>query len=190
MDYIFLAGLVGSILLVIGAAWPEPKKKMHPVKSVKNWFFIIGGLLLLNYAMLGYLKAGPIFFVFLQILVLISDILMMLDTDDRIDTAVISITGAGLVIWSLFMFSGYGTVIFIFGLMAVGLGHAFEMGSLRRSIALTAGSMLIALFSYLEANWIFFWLNVFFALFSGYYLIKGLSAHSGRPNRKTGKKRK
>jgi len=37
---------------------------------------------------------------------------------------------------------------------------------------LALGGALIALFSYFEVNWIFFWLNVFFAIFSGYYVYK------------------
>ena len=52
MDYIFLAGLIGSLTLVTGAAWPEMKVKKHPVKSVKNWLFAIGGLIMLIYAIL------------------------------------------------------------------------------------------------------------------------------------------
>jgi len=37
MDYIFLTGLVGSIILVTGAAWPENTNVKHPAKSFKNW---------------------------------------------------------------------------------------------------------------------------------------------------------
>ena len=97
---------------------------------------------------------------------------MMLDISDRIDTAIISIAGLILIAWSLTLFEGYNTIFFIVGLSGIGLGYAFEMGTLRRGIALTLGSALIALFSYIEASWIFFWLNVFFALFSGYYVLR------------------
>jgi len=78
------------------------------------------------------------------------------------------------VIWSLFLFQGYTTVIFIIGLSITGLGFALEMGTLRRDIALTFGTALIAIFSFMVASWIFFWLNTFFALFSAYYMLKGL----------------
>lgn len=173
-DYIFLTGLIGSLILVLGAAWPNPKKAIHPAKCTKNWLFAIGGLFMFAYALLGYLNDGPIFFVILQILVAVSSVLMMLNLDDRIDTPIISISGIILIIWSLYIFEGYNTLIFIFGLAGIGLGYAFKMGTIRRDLALTLGSILIAIFSYVEASWIFFWLNTFFALFSGYYLIRSL----------------
>lgn len=176
MDYIFTTGLLGSLVLVTGAAWPESKNLKHPTKSLKNWLFAIGGLLMFLYAFLGYQQGGPIFYVILEILVAISSVLMMLNTPDKVDTPILTISCLGLVIWSLFLFEGYSTIIFILGLFGTGLGYAFQMGSLRRSIALTSGSVLIALFSYIEASWIFFWLNIFFAIFSAYYLYKGLTA--------------
>ncbi|MBI2638410.1 hypothetical protein HYW83_02365 [Candidatus Peregrinibacteria bacterium] len=172
MNYIFLTGLVGSLILVTGAAWPEAKDIRHPTKSLKNWLFAIGGFVMLIYAFLGYQQGGPIFFVILEILVAIASILMMLNTPDKIDTPIIAVSGLGLIIWSLYLFENYGTVIFILGLCGIGLGYAFQMGTMRRSVALTLGSILIALFSYIEASWIFFWLNVFFAIFSAYYLYK------------------
>jgi len=130
---------------------------------------------MLVYAIFNYQNGGAIFFVFLQALVIVSSILMMLNTSDRVDVPVIAISGLILIIWSVYLFEGYNTVFFILGLCGIGLGYAFQMGSLRRSVALVLGSALIALFSYIEASWIFFWLNVFFAVFSGYYLIKGLT---------------
>jgi len=65
-------------------------------------------------------------------------------------------------------------VIFVFGLMVLGFGYAFRMGTLRRYVALVMGSATLAWFSFLEFNWIFFGLNIFFAIFSGYYLIKNI----------------
>ncbi len=174
MDYICLTGLLGSLVLVTGAAWPEKKGKHTPMQSTKNWLFAIGGVLMLLYAVLGWMVGGPIFFVFLEILVVVASVMMMGGVDDRIDTAVISLLGLAFIIWSLTLFEGYNTVFFIIGLSGVGLGYAFDMGTLRRSVALTVGSVLIALFSYIEASWIFFWLNTFFAIFSMYYVILGL----------------
>ena len=180
MDYIFLTGLIGSLVIVIGAAWPEKMVK-RPVQSIKNWLFTIGGLIMLFYAIFGYMAGGSIFFIFLQLLVIVSCILMMLDLNDIIDTVVISITALAFIVWSFFLFKGYNTIFFIIGLAGIGLGYAFKMGTVRRNVALTLGSMLIALFSYFEASWIFFWLNVFFAFFSGYYLIHGLLHRKGVP---------
>lgn len=172
MNSIFLTGLVGSLVLVTGAAWPEIKNIKHPIKSLKNWLFAVGGFIMLLYAIFGYQQGGPIFFVILEILVAIASILMMLNTPDKIDTPILTISSLGLIIWSLYLFEGYHTVLFILGLCGIGLGYAFQMGTLRRSIALTFGSVLIALFSYIEASWIFFWLNVFFGIFSAYYIFK------------------
>jgi len=175
MNYIFLTGLIGSLVLVTGAAWPEIKDIKHPTKSLKNWLLAIGGFIMLLYSIFGYQQGGPIFFVILECLVAIASILMMLNTPDKVDTPILTIASLGFIIWSLFLFEGYNTVFFILGLCGVGLGYAFQMGSLRRSIALTLGSALIALFSYFEASWIFFWLNQFFAIFSAYYVYKGLA---------------
>jgi hypothetical protein len=174
MDYIFLTGLIGSLILVTGAAWPDKKGLTHPAKSFKNWLFAIGGFIMLLYAILGYLQGGTIFFVLLQILIVISSIFMMLNTPDKIDTPIISLCGLALIIWSLYLFEGYNTIFFVLGLSGVGLGYAFKMGSFRRGLALTLGSILIAIFSFIEINWVFFWLNAFFAVFSGYYLLKSL----------------
>jgi hypothetical protein len=168
-------GIIGSLILVTGAAWPEGKAKGHPAKSVKNLLLGAGGFAMLLYAIIGYMNGGSIFFIFLQVLIAISTILMMLNTDDRLDLGIISISALGLIIWSLTLFTGYNTIIFIFGLTLLGLGYVFQTGTLRRQICLTIGSAVIAIFSYIEANWIFFGLNVFFSIFSGYYLFKTLT---------------
>ena len=176
MNYIFLTGLIGSLILITGAAWPDSEDSKYPVKSIKNWLFAIGGLVMLLYAIFGYLTGGDIFFVFLEGLIAIASVMMMLNIKDSIAGITVSAFGLIFIVWSVYLFKGYNTIFFIIGLSGVGLGYVFNMGTLRRNIALTAGSLLIALFSYFEANWIFFWVNLFFAIFSGYYLIKGLTA--------------
>lgn len=175
MDYIFLTGLIGSLILVVGAAWPEIKDVKHPTKSIKNWLFAIGGFAMLLYAIFGYQQSGQAFFMILEIFVTISSILMMLNTSDEIDTPILTVSSLGLIVWALYLFEGYNTIFFILGLCGIGLGYAFQMGTLRRSVALTLGSTLIALFSYMEASWIFFWLNTFFAIFSAYYVYTELA---------------
>lgn len=126
---------------------------------------------MLLYAVLGYLNGGPIFFVILEVLVAVASILMMIGTSDKVDVPVIGLSGLALIIWSFTLFEGINTVIFILGLTGVGLGYALDNGTLRRNVALTVGSFLIALFSFVEANWIFFYLNIFFAIFSGYWVL-------------------
>ena len=176
MHPIFLTGLVGSLILITGAAWPETTAtaKKHPTKSIKNWLFAIGGFTMLAYALLGYQQGGPIFFVFLQALVGVSSILMMLDVRDSIDIPILSVSSLALIAWSFYLFEGYNTIFFILGLSGISFGYAFGMGTLRRGLSLTLGSILIAIFSYIEASWVFFWLNVFFAIFAGFYVIKAL----------------
>ena len=168
---IFLTGLIGSIILVLGAAWPD-YPKLKPIKSVKSWFFAIGALIMFIYSILGYIQGEPLFFVILELLIIIASIMMMLNLPDKIDVPVILTSSAALIIWALFLFEGYLTIIFILGLCGVGLGYTLEANTKRRNLALTVGSALIAWFSYLESSWIFFWLNLFFAMFSLYYLYK------------------
>lgn len=174
MDIAFITGLIGSLILVTGAAWPESRDVRHPMRSPKNWLFTVGGAFMFLYAMLGYLDGGSVFFVLLQVLVAVSTLLMMLNTPDTVDTPILAVISFGLVVWSLYLFEGYNTVFFIVGLCTLGLGYAFQTGTLRREVSLTFGSALIAVFSYIEASWVFFWLNVFFAAFSGYYLCRAL----------------
>ena len=176
MDLSSVIGIVGWIVLIIGAAWPiETTKK--PTKSVKNRLFGIGWCIMLLYSILWYLSWLSIFFIFLQILIFIASILMMLNTDDRIDASILSVSGIILIILSLYMFQWYTTIIFIFGLAWLGLWYAFKMNTLRRNLALMIWGILVAVFSYLDANRIFFWLNIFFWLFSLYYVIKIIRSH-------------
>ncbi|MBU0577414.1 hypothetical protein KJ742_00765 [Patescibacteria group bacterium] len=173
IDYIFLTGLFGALILVVGAAWPEGKDLKRPMKSVKNWLFAIGAVTMLIYALLNYyFTGGAVFFAFLQGFIVIASVMMMLNLSDKVDIPIISLTGIGFVIWSLTLFEGYTTIIFILGLVGISLGYTLQMGTLKRSTALMLGGALIAIFSYIEANWIFFWLNVFFAVFSGYYVMR------------------
>lgn len=174
MDYILSIGIIGSLVLLMGAAWPEPKSPLAPIKSWKNRFFALGTLLMFFYAFLNYQAGASIFFLILEILLLIATALMFLNLPDKIDFLFISISSFGLIAWSLFLFEDYSTILFILGLAAVGLGYAFRSGTVRRNAALAGGSLLIAIFSYLTAAWVFFFLNLFFALFSAYYVYLGL----------------
>ncbi len=172
MDKIFVTGLIGGLILVLGSAWPE-KKVSHPTKSTKNWLLAIGSLIMFIFSLLGYyLQNAPIFFVLLEGLVIIASVMMMIDVNDKIDTAVLGLGGMIFVGWSLYLFEGYNTVFFIIGLTAIGLGYAFKQRTFKRTFALFLGSLLIAIFSFIEKSFVFFWLNTFFALFSFYYLIK------------------
>jgi hypothetical protein len=174
-EIIFGTGIAGALMLVAGAAYPWEGSKTHPVKSVKNWLLALGAMIMLIYAGLNYYYGiGSIFFVFLQLFIVIASILMMMKTNDIFDFTVLTIFSIVLIIWSLYLFKDYSTILFIVGLTGVGFGYAFEVGSMRRAVSLTVGSAMITVFSYLEGNMIFFGLNFFFALFSGFYVLKML----------------
>ncbi|MFA6523622.1 MAG: hypothetical protein WCS85_04625 [Candidatus Peribacteraceae bacterium] len=167
----FLTGLLGSIILVCGAAYPDHPTS-HPTHSLKNWLLAVGGFLMLVYSWLGWREGGLIFFLILELFINLSSILMMADTPDRFDASVLSLGALVFIGWSLSLFEGYQTVIFILGLAGIAIGYAMKIGTFRREVLLASGSALVAAFSYLSANWIFFWLNLFFALFSGYWMWK------------------
>ncbi|MDP2691465.1 MAG: hypothetical protein U1C97_00920 [Candidatus Gracilibacteria bacterium] len=168
MPITFPIGILGGLILVIGAAYPD-KPVRHPVQSTRNWLLSIGGLLMLTYSILNYLEGGPVFFIFLQGLINIASIFMMSNAPEKISTPIIVVSGMSLIVWSLSLFEGINTFFFIIGLSGIALGYVLKPGTFRRNLALFTGSVLIAVFSYIEASWIFFWLNVFFAIFSGYY---------------------
>ena len=174
MDLNFFIGLLWSIILVIGAARPEPKKVIKPIQSTKNRLFFMGAIFMLTFSWLGYYNGWSIFFFILEIFMILSSILMMLGTKDKINTLILSASGLALIIRSWFLFQWYSTMIFIIWLIGIWLGYAFKMGSIRREGALVLWSLLVALFSFLEPNRIFFRLNIFFALFSSYYLVKAI----------------
>jgi hypothetical protein len=165
----FAIGVIGAVILVVGAALPD-KHVARPWLSPKDWCFFVGGLCMFAYSALHWLAGGSVFFLFLQILINIAGVCMMLDTPDRIDVPVVIVAGIVLAAWSLRLFEGYETLLFVVGLVGIGLGYVLETGSQRREVALAGGSALIALFSHQTGDWIFFWLNAFFALFSAYYV--------------------
>ena len=167
-DLNFWIGVLGAVVLVTGAAWPSVKIS-KPWKSTKNWLFTVGALIMLAYAILNYLDGGPIFFVILQLFANATSVLMMLDAPDKVDVPVIITLAIGMIVWSLSLFEDYSTVLFVLGISGIGLGYAFDYGSMRREAALTIGSVLIAIFSYIVGDYIFLGLNVAFGLFSGYY---------------------
>ncbi len=168
MDLTWITGIVGALLLVTGAALPE--RAEEPLASPKDWCFAIGGFVMLLYAIFNYMAGGPIFFLFLELFVNVASVFMMFNVRDSIDTPIMIGVGIIFILWSLLLFQGIGTLFFVAGLTGIAMGYVMQTGTFRRSVALTVGSALIALFSYLSGSWIFFWLNVFFALFSLYYV--------------------
>lgn len=189
MDVTFSVGLLGALILVAGAAYPL-ERVSHPARSIKNWLFAVGGVVMLLYSWRLWQAGGPIFFLFLQGFVNVASIFMMFNVRDSIDTPLMLATGVLFVSWSLYLYEGLNTVFFILGLTGIAMGYVMEMGTFRRNAALLFGSALIALFSYVEASWVFFWLNVFFALFSGYYAftlsLRQAQAHSEQSRRVSG----
>ena len=103
---------------------------------------------------------------------IVASVLMMLDASDKVDAMVLGLAGLGFMTTSLFLYKDLNTIYFVVGLTGVALGYALKTGSVRRFLSLTVGSALITIFSFLSADWIFFGLNAFFAIFSAYYLVK------------------
>lgn len=171
MNILFLTGLIGSLFLVTGAAWPNPKKALHPAKARKNQLFAVGNVLMLLYAVLGYLGGSPIFYVFLESLIAVSTVFMLLNANDRWASLGVGLAGLGFLVWSVFLFEDSSTIWFILGLTVLSIGFILKE-PFKRNLTLALGSALIALFSYLTASPVFFWLNAFFALFSAYYVVK------------------
>ncbi|MBI4232528.1 hypothetical protein HY605_04820 [Candidatus Peregrinibacteria bacterium] len=168
-DLNFWLGVLGGAVLVVGSAWPLEKVK-HPAKSVKNWLFALGALLLFSYSLLNYLDGrGEVFFVFLEFLAIVASVLMMIGSDDKVDNPIIAFVGLILVGWSLYLFEDYTTILIVLGIVAIALGYVMDAATLKRNLALFLGGILISVFSYLVKDWIFFWLNAFFAAFSSYY---------------------
>ncbi len=163
IDPLFLTGILGSIILIIGAAWPVAMTG-HPAMSRKNQLFAVGNVCMFAYAILRYFDGGSFFFILLQILVALSTVLMLLDTKDRNDTAVIAAGGCALIVYSLYLFQGIQTIIFVAGLSTLGMGFAMNMATVRRQVALMTGSVLIAWFSAVVGDTVFLWLNIIFAL--------------------------
>jgi hypothetical protein len=171
MPLSFFIGLTGAIILVLGSAYPA-KQVNHPTQSLKNWLFAIGGAFMFTYSLMNYLSGGSIFFVFLQILVNAAGILMLADVKKSISTPLILGGGMILVTWSLRLFEDPTTLLFIGGLVSISMGYLWNVTSQKRYIALTLGSALVSVFSYLQGDMIFFWLNLFFTIFSAYYIWK------------------
>lgn len=158
MDTRFMIGLLGSALLIVGV--------MTQSEQRKNRLFALGNVCMFAYALMGYGEGGTIFFVIQQLFIMLSTFCMLLRVPDRIDTTILTLGGILLIGWSFFLFEGYGTVIFVVGLALLGIGFAMDMGTRKRDIALLLGSLLIAIFSFLMRDWIFFALNALFAVFS------------------------
>lgn len=163
-------GLIATIFLVIGALYPIEKVE-KPVYSVKNWIFTVGSLIMLGYAIAGYLAWWGIFFIYLELLIALACLLMMLDIDDRRDGSIILLLGIGLLIRGFLSSQWPNITLFTVAFIVLGLGYVFDMNSIRRYVGLTLWGALIALASYAAGGWTFFWLNLFFAIFSLYYTI-------------------
>ena len=179
MDIASSTGIVGAVILLIGAAWPIGNVKKES-QSIKNWIFIAGNALMFAYALLNYyLGQGVFFFILLQLLVNVGGWLGVIEWRRGIENAIVGVLGMAMILWSLFLFEGGQTIFFIIGLTLLALGFSMNAGK-NKQLLLMLGSGLVAYFSFLVWDPIFLGLNVFFALFSGYYLLQVLKAAKKR----------
>ena len=174
MSLVFITGLIGSLILVIGAAYQDAAPAPRPVQSKKNWLFVTGAFIMLIYAVLSYFSGGPFYFVILEILMSFACVLMMTNLSERLKTIILGVAGLGALIWSISLPGDKTIIWFVLGLVGISVGYVLQADTPRREAALTLGSLLIAYYSYVENSWIFFGLNAVFAIFSSYYLFKFL----------------
>ena len=171
MDLTFLIGIIGAIILTIGAAWPIEKTNV-PTKSVKNWLLVVWSLIMLLYTIFWFINGGWIFYLYSEILIGIAAILMMITTKERMNLRIISTLWLLMIILSIISFPGFPALLFMIAFIILSLGYVSGMHSRNRYLWLGIWGLLIALSSYLGASRIFFWLNTLFGLFSLYYLTK------------------
>jgi len=169
MNSISLLGILGGILLVIGASLPL-QTVSHPIRSAKNWLYVIGTFILMIFSYLDYKYNGaPFFFTIYEIYLVLASILMFMNVPERISILLLTLGGIGMVAWSVLLFEDYSTVIFILGCIGLALGYILKTGTRKRNFVLFLASALLALFSYISFSWTFFWLNVFFSVFSAWH---------------------
>jgi hypothetical protein len=174
MELAFFSGIIGSVILLIGAIWPIERTTIA-TRSIKNRLFAIGSFVMLLYTIFGYLNGGPVFYIVLELMVMLAIILMFLQTNERMSTGLIGIAGILLMVRSRIFFQWPSMLLFILAFTVLALGYAYQIRTARRFFVLAIGGGLISLSSYLDASWIFFWLNTFFAIFSLFYALKLMS---------------
>src|SRR3989338_8577125 len=101
MTPIFLLGLGSSLILVLGAAWPDTAVD-RAIASIKDWCFALGALGLLIYSVLNWRGGAPVFFIFLEGMVTLASAFMMLDVSEKISSPILVAATTGLIGWSLY----------------------------------------------------------------------------------------
>lgn len=158
MDERLWIGWLGALILVTGAATVSSERK--------NLLFALGNACMFTYALLGSLRGEPVFFFILQSFILLATVCMFLKVPESSATPILAIGAILLILWSLSFSQDYATAIFVVGLGLLGIGFAMHSGTRRREVALMAGSAVIAVFSFLVREWVFFVLNILFAVLS------------------------
>lgn len=161
-------GILGSLVLTVGAALPEASsKKVASYKVPKNLILSLGNLMIITYAILNYLisDASPLY-VFLEGLILLATIFMLLDIPDRVEIPAVIIATLAALGLSFWWSQDLSVWWFVLGLGGVSLGFILPPTGSIRSIAFTVGSGFICIFSFLHSDWVFFGLNLAFALVS------------------------
>ena len=153
-------GVLGSIVLLLASGLHYSKK------NIKKYLFTIGNLLMFAYAILNFIDGGSIFFIYLQILINFSSLLLWLNIKDKYDQPLVLSLGAILTYFALTINLDYLTLTFVIGIITLALGFSTDTKKPTHNLFLLAGSLLIAIFSFFQKDLIFLILNAFFALFS------------------------
>lgn len=153
-------GIIGSIILLLASSFHYSKK------SIKKYLFTLGNLCMFAYALFNFIDGGSIFFIYLQILINFSSLLLWLNMNDKYDQPLILGLGGLLTYLALDINLDFLTLLFVIGIITLALGFSTDTKKPTHNIFLFAGSMLIAIFSFYHKDLIFFTLNLFFSIFS------------------------
>lgn len=124
------------------------------------------------YAVFRYMAGGSVFFLLLEAMMLLATVLMLVQAKESISRTLILIMGFLLSATAFFIKIDPETLIFVAGLTIVSVGFTSGANTIRRNALLALGSGLVALFSAIQHDPVFLWMNVFFALFSLYHVVK------------------
>jgi len=166
MNIIVIPGIFGSIAIILGMLYQEQNTNKLPHKSVKNRLFFIGGILMTLYSFLDFFQNKVLFFLVLQLFLLTTCVVMITNINEKKALIINIIALIIFVAWSFLAVNSIITLIFIFGLIIVGMGYTFKFSPTKRDIAFIIGSVLLTIFSVINHNPIYIAINLISAIIS------------------------
>lgn len=102
--------------------------------------YIIKALLIDS--VLNYLTSSPVFFVFLEAFIVFDAVLMFIGVPDNIDGPLVGTVGLAFIALSIYLFSGYETIIFVLGMIGVGLDYVLDTGVRKTRNSINFGKLI------------------------------------------------